>query len=173
MTPFIDNVPPPYINVASLGQGSPASLSQHVLTVMTDLLADPVQSASLLKAHQAAGVTTGTTRRVKVGCSYQFPIAAVAGGTDASINPLVPVVLARSFDIDGHDSGQLGDFATLFSDAIADWANDKGVVFGANATPAGASLVFDITLYAGLSGGNVPVLRFENLRLNLTDIKPA
>jgi hypothetical protein len=173
VTPFIDNVPPPYINVASLGQGSPASLSQHVLTVMTDLLADPVQSASLLKAHQAAGVTTGTTRRVKVGCSYQFPIAAVAGGTDASINPLVPVVLARSFDIDGHDSGQLGDFATLFSDAIADWANDKGVVFGANATPAGASLVFDITLYAGLSGGNVPVLRFENLRLNLTDIKPA
>ena len=49
------------------------SLCQHVLTVMTDLLADPVQSASLLKAHQAAGVTTGTTRRVKVGCSYQFP----------------------------------------------------------------------------------------------------
>jgi hypothetical protein len=173
VTPYIDNVPPPYINVASLGQGSPAELSQHVLTVMTDLLADPVQSKSLLKAHQAAGVITGTVRRVKVGCSYQFPIPAVAGGTDTSINPLVPVVLARTFEIDGHDAGQLGDFAALFADAIAGWAKDNNIVFGANATPAGASLVFDITLYAGLSGGNVPVLRFDNLQLNLTDIKPA
>ncbi len=173
VTPFIDNVPPPYINVASLGQGSPASLYQHVYTIMSDLLADPVQAASLLKAHQAAGVTTGTTRRVKVACSYQFPIPAVAGGTDTSINPLVPVVLARSFDIDGHEPSQLGDFATLFANAIAGWANHNGIVFGANATPAGASLVFDITLYAGLSGGNLPVLRFDNLQLNLTDINPA
>ncbi len=173
VTPYIDNVPPPYINVASLGQGSPAPLSLHVLTVMTDLLADPVQSVSLLKAHEAAGVTSGTTRRVKVACSYQFPIPAVAGGADTSINPLIPVVLARSFDIDGHDPAQLGDFAALFADAIAGWAKDNAIVFGANAVPAGASLVFDITLYAGLSGGNVPVLRFDNLQLNLTDIKPA
>ena len=178
VTPYIDNVPPPYIDVTSLpnqGTGaacpvSPASLCQRVYTIMSDLLADPVQGSSLLGAHEAAGLTSGTTRRVKVGCSYQFALPAVAGGTDTSLTPLVPIVLARSFDIDGHDPAQLGDFATLFAAAVAQWAQDNGILFGPNAVPAGAALIFDITLYAGLSGVNTPVLRFDNLRLKLTDI---
>jgi len=138
---------------------------------MADLLADPGQSKSLLGAHAAANVSSGTTRRVKVACSYQFPFPSVAGGAfdSASISPLVPIVLARSFEIDGQQTAELGDFATLFAQAIADWASGK-VVFGANAEPAGARLVFDITLYAALSGVNTPVLRFSNLQLKLTDI---
>ncbi|WP_095197979.1 hypothetical protein [Mesorhizobium carmichaelinearum] len=178
VTPFIDNATP--IDVTTLpGQGSgaacptsPSSLCQRIYTVMADLLADPAQEKSLLGAHAAASVTSGTTRRVKVACSYQFPFPAVAGGAfdGASISPLVPIVLARSFEIDGQQTAQLGDFAALFAEAIAGWASGKSIVFGANAEPAGARLVFDITLYAALSGVNTPVLRFSNLQLNLTDI---
>ncbi|TIU98428.1 MAG: hypothetical protein E5W04_23690 [Mesorhizobium sp.] len=109
---------------------------------------------------------------MKVGCSYQFPFPAVAGGAfdSASISPLVPIALARSFEIDGQQPAQLGDFAALFAEAIAGWASGNSIVFGANAEPAGAMLVFDITLYAALSGVNTPVLRFSNLQLKLTDI---
>ncbi|GLS22431.1 hypothetical protein GCM10007874_54490 [Labrys miyagiensis] len=178
VTPFIDNVTP--IDVTTLpGQGSgaacptsPSSLCQRIYTIMADLLADPVQARSLLAAHAAASVTSGTQRRVKVGCSYQFPFPAVAGGAfdGASISPLVPIVLARSFEIDGQQPAELGDFASIFAAAIAGWASDNSIVFGAGAVPAGAMLVFDITLYAALSGVNTPVLRFSNLQLKLTDI---
>ena len=58
----------------------------------------------------------------------------------------------------------------MFAAAIDTWANDNSVVFGAAAAPAGAMLIFDITLYAALSGVNTPVLRFSNLQLKLTDI---
>jgi hypothetical protein len=192
VTPYIDNEPP-YIDVTTLpnqGTGaacptSPASLCQRVYTIISDLLADPVQAHSLLKAHTAVGVSSGTVRRIRVGCSYLFPFPAVAdannksvstvtgGAGDKSISPMIPVVLARSFDIDGHAPDQIGDFAVLFANAIAAWANTNGIVFGSKATPAGAFLLFDITLYASLSGGNVPVLRFDNLQLNLTDIDPT
>ncbi|CAM5762883.1 hypothetical protein [Mesorhizobium amorphae] len=178
VTPFIDNATP--IDVTTLpGQGaggacpsSPSSLCQRIYTIMADLLADPTQAKSLLGAHAAANLTDATTRRVKVGCSYQFPLPAVAGGAfdSASISPLVPIVLARSFEIDGQQPAQLGDFAALFADAIASWASGNSIVFGANAEPAGAMLVFDITLYAALSGVNTPVLRFSNLQLKLTDV---
>ncbi|WP_210214866.1 hypothetical protein [Mesorhizobium sp. M1A.F.Ca.ET.072.01.1.1] len=178
VTPFIDNATP--IDVTKLpGQGagaacpaSPSSLCQRIFTIMADLLADPAQAKSLLAAHAAANLSDGTTRRVKVGCSYQFPFPAVAGGAfdSASISPLVPIALARSFEIDGQQPAQLGDFAALFAEAIAGWASGNSIVFGANAEPAGAMLVFDITLYAALSGVNTPVLRFSNLQLKLTDI---
>lgn len=178
VTPFVDNTTP--IDVSTLpdqGSGaacpaSPSSLCQRVYTIIADLLADPVHSDSLLSAHEAADVTSGTARRVKVACSFQFPFPSAAGGAfdAASISPLVPIVLARSFEIDGQQPAELGDFASLFSAAIADWATTNNIVFGANATPAGATLVFDVTLYAALSGVNTPVLRFSNLQLKLTDI---
>lgn len=178
VTPFIDNATA--IDVATLpGQGagaacpvSASSLCQRIYTVMANLLADPVHANSLLAAHASANVTSGTSRQMTVACSYQFPFPSVAGGAfdSTSISPLIPIVLARSFEIDGQQPAQLGDFATLFAAAISGWASDNAIVFGANASPAGASLVFDITLYAALSGVNTPVLRFSNLQLNLTDI---
>lgn len=181
VTPFIDHAKP--VDVTTLpnqGSGaacppSPSSLCQRIYTIMANLLADPVQSVSLTEAHRAYGVTEGTTRRVKVGCSFRFAVPSATGGSyDAtSIAPLVPIVLARSFDIDGHDPAQLGDFSVVFADAIAGWASDNKVVFGAAAAPAGAMLVFDITLYAALSGADTPVLRFSNLQLDLTAIDPS
>jgi hypothetical protein len=36
----------------------------------------------------------------------------------------------------------------------------------------GGQFVFDVTLYAELSGVNTPVLRLRNLQLNTTDIDP-
>jgi large repetitive protein len=181
VTPFIDSPTP--IDTATLpSQGlgaacpaSPSSLCQRIYTIMANLLADPVQSKSLLAAHVAANVTEGTTRRVKVGCSYSFPVSSVTGGAynAASISPLVPIVLARSFDIDGHQTDQIGDFSALFAAAIDTWAANNSIIYGPNALPAGAMLVFDITLYAALSGVDTPVLRFSNLQLNLTDIDPV
>jgi large repetitive protein len=179
VTPFIDNTTA--IDVTTLpkmGQGaacpvSANSLCQRIYTIMRNLLADPVHAQSLTDAHAAAGVTSGTTRRLKVACSFQFPVAAVAGGNDTSIAPLVPIVLARSFDIDGHEADQVSDFAVMYADAIANWANTSGVAFGPSATPKGAVLVFDLTLYAALAGVNTPVLRLGNLQLKLTDIDPV
>jgi hypothetical protein len=179
VTPFIDNTTA--IDVTTLpdmGKGaactvSPNSLCQSIYTIMRNLLADPVQSQSLADAHAAAGVTSGTTRRLKVACSFQFPVAAVAGGSDTSIAPLVPIVLARSFDIDGSQADQVSDFAFAYSQAIIGWAKTNDIVFGAQATPKGAVLVFDLTLYAALAGVNTPVLRLGNLQLKLTDIDPV
>jgi large repetitive protein len=181
VTPFIDHAQP--IDVATLpnqGSGaacppSPASLCQRVYTIMANLLADPAQAASLVGAHLKSNVTSGTKRRVKVGCSFQFAVPSATGlpYDDTSITPLVPIVLARSFDIDGHDEGQLGDFSTMFAAAIAGWASNNAIIFGPDATPAGARLVFDITLYAALSGADTPVLQFSNLQLKLTNIDPA
>ena len=180
VTPYIDNATP--IDVTTLpnqGSGaacpsSPSSLCQRIYTIMADLLADPVQARSLLAAHLAAGVTSGTTRRVNVACSYRFPIPSVTEGTfdSTSINPLVPVVLARSFNIDGHQPAQIGDFSALFAEAIDTWARKNAIVYGSQAKPLGAMLIFDITLYAALRGADTPVLRFGNLQLKLTDIDP-
>ena len=60
--------------------------------------------------------------------------------------------------------------SVAYATAIATWATDNKVVFGPGATPPGAMLVFDITLYAALAGVNTPVLRLGNLQLKLTDI---
>ncbi len=181
LTPYIDSEPteppaqPNWIDVANLQPRSPGTLYQRIYNVIRDLLADAVQARALRAAHRAAGVTTGTMRRLKVACSYQFPVAAVAGATDTkiSISPLVPVVMARSFDIDGQDAAALSSFATLFAAAIAGWAHDNALIFGPKTTLKPAALRFDITLYAKLSGLNTPVLRLNNLQLKLTDIDPV
>ncbi|QAY75870.1 hypothetical protein [Sphingosinicella sp. BN140058] len=179
VTPFIDVVAP--IDVATLpnlgtGPSCPsataASLCQRVYTILANLLADPEQSTALLEAYQAAGATAGASRRMKMSCALRFPLAAVSG-TDfdaTSPSPLVPVVMARSFDIDGGDPAQLGDFASLFAQAIDAWATQNAIIYGSQSEPPGAKLVFDATLYAALSGVDTPVLRFTSLELALTDI---
>jgi hypothetical protein len=142
---------------------------------MTNLLADPVQAASLVDAHVRSDVTSGTTRRVKIGCSFRFAVPSATGAAyDAtSIAPQVPIVLARSFDIDGQDQSQLSDFSVLFANAIATWAGNNDIIFGPDAAPAGAMLVFDVTLYAALSSADTPVLQFSNLQLKLSDVSPV
>jgi hypothetical protein len=85
------------------------------------------------------------------------------------VSPLVPVVLARSFMIDGTVPAQLGDFSGVYATAVAGWAADNQVTLGP-AAQAGARLVFDVTLYAQISGLNTPVLRLRSLQLALTDI---
>jgi large repetitive protein len=177
LTPYIDNEPteypdpPNWIDVAKLPPVTPRTLYQRIYNVMSDLLADAVHAPALRAAYRVAG-TSDTTRRVKVACSYQFPVGAVGGTTDntISISPLVPVVMARSFDIDGQDGAALASFATLFAAAIGGWAHDNNVIFGPTTTLKDATLRFDITLYAKLSGVNTPVLRLNNLQLKLTDI---
>ena len=181
-TPFIDNPTP--IDVTTLPtrgtatacpSASPSDLCQRIYTIMANLLTDPLQSQSLLEAFRSAGVADDdTTRRVKVGCSFSFPMPSATGQSydTKSLSPLVPIVLARSFDIDGQQTGQIEDFALVFAKAIDVWALKNSIAYGQGSKPAGATLVFDITLYAALSGVDTPVLRFSNLQLKLTDIEP-
>jgi hypothetical protein len=180
VTPFVDNSDP--IDVTQLpNQGasktcppSQSSLCQRIYTIMSDLLGDQEHISALLAAKAEANQDDTALRRVKVACSYQYPFTAAAGGVidPEPISPLVPVVLARSFEIDGNQPDQLNQFAALCAEAIKSWSDANGVTFGQNSQPAGAQLVFDITLYAQLSGLNTPVLRLRSLQLKLTDIDP-
>ena len=183
VTPFIDNSTP--IDVARLphqgiSTGCPhtppppglPSLCQRIYTMMYDLLSDPDLLSHLTGARLSAGLDDSAQRRVKVACSFQYPIAAATGGTGGvnPISPLFPVVLARSFLIDGAQTAQLNDFSSLYAHAIATWSVNNQVTLGAASQLVGAQFVFDITLYAQLSGLNTPVLRLRNLQLKLTDI---
>jgi hypothetical protein len=180
VTPFVDNSDP--IDVTQLpNQGasktcppSQSSLCQRIYTIMSDLLGDQEQVSALLAAKAGANQDDTAFRRVKVACSYQYPFTAAGGGAidPEPIMPLVPVTLARSFEIDGNQPDQLNEFAALYTEAIKTWSGLNGVTFGPNSQPAGAQLVFDITLYAQLSGLNTPVLRLRSLQLKLTDIDP-
>lgn len=182
VTPLIDvSAPIDVTTLPRLGTGtscaspSPSSLCQRIYTILANLLADPAQSRSLAAAHAANDVGADAVRRMKMGCAFRFPLPSVSGTgfNQASINPLVPVVLARSFDINGQDPAQLGDFAALFAQAIDSWSTQNAIVYGIGAQPAGAQFVFDATLYAALSGTDTPVLNFSTLYLELTDIDPA
>ena len=177
-TPFVDNDTaidvtqlPNQGSGAGCSSSSPANLCQRIYTMMYDLLADPNHVAGLQAAMGSVGQDDSVTRRVKVACSFQYPVAA---GTDGGIvSPLVPVVLARSFVVDASQPEQLSDFAQLFASAITEWSQSNGVVFGSTPQPQGGQLIFDITLYAQLSSLNTPVLRLRNLQLKLADIDPV
>jgi hypothetical protein len=141
---------------------------------MFDLLADPQQTQALINARLLNGLDPGIVRRMKVLCSFQYPNPAAADrpvGT-SPIRPLIPVVLARSFDIDGSQTSQLDAFSKAYAEAIQAWSTDHQLSFGPGSQPDGAQFVFDITLYAQLSGLNTPVLRLSNLQLKLADIGP-
>lgn len=185
VTPFIDNSTA--IDVASLpnqGQStvcpsSQSSLCQRIFTMMNDLLANP-DHMTMLRAMGAASNADDDSngkRRVKVACGFQYPVSSAVANQPGlvPINPLIPIALARSFDVDIADPPQtdeLNQFASQYTQAIQRWSADNGIKFGPSSTPANACLVFDITLYAQLSGLNTPVLRLRNLQLKLTDVDP-
>ncbi len=171
VTPFIDNNDA--IDVAC--PASPSSLCQCLYTLMENLVGSGNGLTGLLAARAKAGLDQTAARRLKVACSYQYPVPAAAGlpAGSAPISPLLPVVLARSFVVDATQPDQLSEFAQAFANAIATWSTTNAVPFGPTSQPAGAQLVFDITLYAELSSLNTPVLRLSNLQLALTDIDPV
>ena len=182
ITPFVDNLTP--IDVATLpnqGIGSGClqtpppgvtSLCQRIYTMMYDLLADGDTLASLAGARLTAGLDDSAPRRVKMACGFQYPVASAGGVISANpISPLLPVVLARSFLIDGSDPAQLSDLSGRYAQAVAGWAASNAIALGTDAQ-SGAQFVFDITLYAELSGLNTPVLRLRTLQLKTADITP-
>lgn len=182
VTPFIDNAT--QINVATLpsqgiGTGCPSagapgvtSLCQRIYTLMYDLVGAGAGLTDLLAARAAAGDPSPVSRRVKMSCSFQYPVASAGGVTSANpVQPLVPVVLARSFLIDGEDPAQLTDLSSRYATRLAAWAEANKIAFGGGAL-AGAQFVFDITLYAELSGLNTPLLRLRRLTLGASDVTP-
>ncbi|MGH6847566.1 MAG: hypothetical protein ACREC0_09045 [Methylocella sp.] len=182
ITPFVDNETP--INIATLpnqgiGGGCPQapppgvnSLCQRIYTMMYDLLADGDMLSSLVGARLAAGQDASAPRRVKLACSFQYPVASAGGVISANqVRPLAPVALARSFLIDGGEPSQLSELSGLFAITVANWAERNAIPFGPGAQ-AGAQFVFDLTLYAELSGLNTPVLRLRALQLRTADVTP-
>lgn len=182
ITPFIDNTTP--IDVATLpnqgiGSGCPTagppgvtSLCQRIYTMMYDLIGGGGGLPDLLAAHACAGTADPMARRVKMACSFQYPVASAGGVASANpVQPLVPVTLARSFLIDGGDPAQLADLSDRYAGQVAAWAEAQQVAFGGNGL-AGAQFVFDITLYAELSGLNTPLLRLRRLQLKTADVTP-
>jgi len=89
ITPFVDNLTP--IDVATLpnqgiGGGCPQapppgvnSLCQRIYTLMYDLLADNVTLASLSGARLSAGLDDQAPRRMKMACSFQYPVRSAGG----------------------------------------------------------------------------------------------
>ncbi|CAM2069755.1 hypothetical protein SCOR_30550 [Sulfidibacter corallicola] len=182
-TPLVDNADP--IDIAQLpnqgiSTGCPSSsdvpgeacLCQRIYTMVYDLLADPGQSAALRQAQVNAGAADDQSRRVKIAASFRYPINDAAGSQPGQnpILPVYPIVLARSFVIDAASDAQLDDLAQSLALAVANWAQRNGVVFGNTPQPASGQIVFDMTLYAQLSGLNTPVLRLRDLFLNLSDV---
>ena len=177
VTPFIDNTTP--IDVAKLPNStpiagcpsSPASLCQRIGTILNDLLTTPTQ----LEARHTAASEPSSIYMLKIACGFQYPINAAANmpDGDSPILPLVPVVLARSFAIDASQAGQIGSFSSAYAGAIQAWASVNGILFGASSKPTGGQLVFDVTLFAQLSGNNRPLLRLRNLQLALGDVEPS
>ncbi len=131
-----------------------------------------MSGAALADARLAVGLDDAAPRRMKMACNFQYPVASAGGVTSANpVMPLVPIVLARSFLIDGSDPAQLAEFSALFAEAITNWTTANAIAFGAAAL-AGAQLVFDLTLFAELSGVNTPVLRLRALQLKTADVTP-
>jgi hypothetical protein len=143
-TPLIDNQAA--IDVANLdGQGDKSlPLAQH-LTNLLDAL------------FQGALTDQSSGRRLKVGCDYSFVL-----NTQLSDPVTVPVVLMspQELDINPSHTG-IQTYATNLANAILAWA--RGQQLPVN----GSSFVFDATIFAALSGTNLPVLRLQNLALAL------
>jgi hypothetical protein len=182
-TPFVQNDTP--LDVTTLpSQGAApnppctdptaSSLCQRLYSLLYDLLFDPGSVAALKSAHAKAFVDADLIRRMKLQVTFEYPIVAPTGGT-LGTDPIVvstPVLLARSFNIDVSKTAQLDDLVATLAAAISTWTEEQGVVFGSAAVPAAARLVFDITLYAELSGANTPVLRLSKLYLSSADVAP-
>lgn len=174
VTPFLDNSDA--VDVAKLTQlapgtacssSAPATLCQRIYNLLLNLLT--------ISAQEDMGSEPASAHRLKVGCSFSYPLTSAAGLPPANdpMMPLVPVVFARSFDVQDADmQAQLGAFALAFSTAIQTWTTAQEIVFGPSATPAGGQLVFDVTLFAQLSQNSRPLLRLRNLQLALGDVEP-
>jgi hypothetical protein len=169
VTPFIVN--DTALDVAQLPNQTGSQLQERIFTMMNDLLNNALHTRQLLLAMQDSGQGDSAPRRVKVECNYQYPIAAADGTVPA--NPIwvtIPVALARSFDIDPQ-SEQLKDFSQQYANFVNDWSSVRTITYGTESKqPKGSRFVFDITLYALLSGTNTPLLELANLQLKMTDI---
>jgi hypothetical protein len=171
VTPFLDNQAP--INMATLlgvapgtacSSTSQANLCQRLNTLLMNLLTI------------SSGSGSSSYHRLKLACSFAYPLTSAAGMPAAAnpLTPLIPVVFARSFDIlDSEMADQVGAFSAQFASAIEAWTSANAITFGGASVPAGGQLIFDVTLFAQLSGNSKPLLRLRNLQLALTDIEAA
>jgi len=180
VTPFIDNATP--VDVPNQVQKpDPPTLANWIDALLEKLLADAGDLKAIAALFKTGGLGTGEgapadeaiTRRLKMETRFAYPLPSVAGGSeDSPFAPRVPVVLARSFEIQVNDGGTaIQTFSDEYAAGIEAWTTARGIVLGTD-DPPGVRLAFDVTLYGQLSKTEIPVLRLRDLRLPLEVIQP-
>jgi|GEM_PF-2361484 len=182
VTPFIDNATP--VDVPSQVQApSPPTLANWIDALLETLLANTGDLETIVALFRPGRIATpagdpadeAIYRRLKMETRFAYPLATVGGGTaeDSPFAPRVPVVLARSFELQVNDGGAaIQEFSDEYAAGIEAWTTARSIALGTD-DPPGVRLVFDITLYGQLSKTEIPVLRLRDLRLPLEVIQPA
>jgi hypothetical protein len=152
-TPLIDNSA--LVDIADLNN-----------TGKDEMLPLATQLDNLFTTLFTGAVTDQTSsRRLTVGCSYGYDISPALG---TEILAVVPVILIPPQEL-GTDAADLSTFSNNLASAIIAWANSSGLptTKGSYLSEVSATFLFDITIFAALSGTNLPILRLRNLSLSL------
>ena len=163
VTPILDSTDP--VNIAQLQPANPVQTLEYFLCVMFNALF----------ATSGGMNSQESTRTIRVGATYSYDIRGGLDttGTQAAM-VTVPVLLFPPFQFNlstdmGSNCASAPDprsFVYGLGQAIRTWYSAY------NPSPSGGVFTFDISVFAGLSNTNLPVLRVRDLYLNLADIQP-
>ncbi|MGH9759998.1 MAG: hypothetical protein ACREAC_04055, partial [Blastocatellia bacterium] len=160
------------VNIAEIPPDGKGQALEYYLCLMFKALFAPSGSGE--------GQTPTGERTIRVGCSYAFDVRGDMSA-ECSADPerknsvmvSLPVLLIPPFQLDlSQFSGNCSNtpdpssFVSELGAKIRDW-------FSALSPSTACSMfVFDVSVFAGLSQTNLPVLRLRNLFLNYADINP-
>jgi hypothetical protein len=165
VTPLLDSDEP--VNIAQIENNNPVATLEYFLCVLFKAIFAPSGTAG-------NGNETGT-RTIRVGCSYGYDIRSVQDPNEGQAMMVsVPVLLTPPFSFDlSSDVGQdctvapsPESFVYTLGQAIRAWFSGYGP------STNGGVFTFDISVFAGLSQTNLPVLRLRDLFLEYGDIQP-
>ena len=164
VTPILDSSEP--VNIAEIQPSNPSTTLEYFLCVLLNALFAESQAAT-----RAFGADDTGTRTIRVSCSYGYDISG--GANPEPLIVTVPVLLFPPFPFDLSQLGTTctsspssGTFVESLGQAIRTWFS------GYNPSTAGGLFTFDISVFAGLSQTNLPVLRLRDLFLNYSDVQP-
>lgn len=164
VTPMIDSTEP--VNIAEIQPVNPATTLEYYLCVMFKALFAPSGS---LRGGQESG-----SRTIRVGCTYGYDILASEAASDShQVIVTVPVLHTPPFEFNlstdvGSDCtvAPTSGFVCQLGQAIRTWFS------GYNPSTTGGVFTFDMSVFAGLSQTNLPVLRLRDLFLRYDAINP-
>ena len=165
VTPLLDSDKP--VNIAQIENNNPVSTLEYFLCVLFKALFAP--------SGTAGNADETGARTIRVECTYGYDIRSGQDTNEAqAVMVYVPVALALPFGFDlSTDVGQdctvapaPESFVYTLGQAIRTWFSGYGP------STNGGVFTFDISVFAGLSQTNLPVLRLRDLFLEYRDIQP-